>query len=205
MLKEGLMAGDSVYNAICNKLTSIQWEEWADEILEAFAAGIVEDSVYIQQLERLPYLLQRLNIAAIISWFGHSREKNDSKVESRLYEYAMSHEWEGASVQELCFCAWVLKDAYVRNREKGNSREMLYHYLFATALFAEHYYSRKLLEDMQCRAIPSDIRAAYCMALVLADGKASHENVMLLKQALAIFPAFHEEIRSILAELSTKG
>ena len=205
MLKQGLAAGDGIYEAVCNEIAPMQWKEWADEILDAFVAGIAQDSGYRRQFNRVPHLLQRLGITSIISWFGHSEERNDSKVETRLYEYAMSREWEGASVQELCFCAWVLKDAYVRNRDSENGREILHRYLFAVALYAEGYYSRKLLDDAQCRAIPPDIRAAYGMAVALADGRASHENVMLLKQALEAFPAFHREIRSILMELGTKG
>ncbi len=201
ILEHGLAAGDRVCKAVCDTLTSIQWEEWADEILDAFAMGIAGDSVYRQQLDRLPYLLGRLGITAIISWVGNIWERNNGKVGERLYDYAIRHESECASVQELCFCAWVLKDAYIRNQETENSREVLHHYLFAMALFAERYYSRMLLDDIQCGAIPPDIRAAYCMAVVLADGKASHENVMLLKQALGIFPAFHQEIRGILMDL----
>lgn len=38
-------------------------------------------------------------------------------------------------------------------------------------------------------------------AAVLHDGAASSGNVALLKQALADFPPFHEEIRAILTEM----
>ena len=43
--------------------------------------------------------------------------------------------------------------------------------------------------------------AVYRMAAVLAEGTASRENILLLKEALEIFPLFHEEIRGILTGL----
>ena len=93
----------------------------------------------------------------------------------------------------------------MENRKGERGRELLYCDLFVLMAFTERYYNPDLLRDPDSRVIPPDIRAAYRMAVALADGRASHENVALLKQALAVFPSFHEEIRGILAILSTNG
>lgn len=225
VLARGLAAADRVWEAVCDKLTQMQWEEWSGEILEAFFSGLGKDSlgrdsagrdsvgkdsagkesVYERLLTRVPGLLARFCVPDIISWFEHSERRREETIEKRLREYAMEYAMEGDSVQTLCLCAWVLKEAYVRNRKEENGREILYCYLSAVGAFAGRYYNPQLLLEPDCRVIPPDIRAACRMAVALADGKASHENVTLLKQALAVFPAFHEEIRSILMELGTDG
>lgn len=202
VLEEGLAAENSVYEAVCRKVTVMQWEEWSWEILDAFARGYMRKPVHGRQLERLSGLLGRMSVSAVIFWFGRSEERRGEKASQLFFAYAMECEAESSPVQVLCLCAWVLKEEYVRNREAQEGRKIFYHYLYILAAFAERYYNQELLMDAQCRAIPPDIRAAYRMAVALADGKASHENVELLKQALAIFPAFHKEIRDILTELS---
>ena len=201
VLEEGLAAADSVYKAVCGKVASTQWEEWSGEILDAFAAGLMKEGAYRRQSVRLPDLLGKISIPAVLSWFEYSQERRKKTAARQLLAYAMDCVGESGSVQELCLCAWILKEEYVRNREAENSREILYRYLFTLAYFAEHYYNPELLADAQCRAIPPDIRAAYRMAAALADGRASRENVEFLKQALAIFPAFHAEIKGILKKL----
>jgi hypothetical protein len=67
--------------------------------------------------------------------------------------------------------------------------------------FAEKYYNSDYLIEVSLNVIPPDIRAVYRMYVVLVDGRATKENVEILKQALAIFPSFHEEIRTVLKEL----
>lgn len=89
----------------------------------------------------------------------------------------------------------------MEDREGEHAGEFLRRYLLLMGIFAERFYKEDLLIDVYCRAVPAEVRAAYRMAVVLADGRASHENVELLKQALAVFPAFYAEIRSILAGL----
>ena len=205
MLAGAFAAGDRVYNAFFGNLTDMQWEEWSEEILGAALAALTQDPAHDRLAERMPDLLAGLSVSAIISWFEHGGTQDDGIQRERLYEYVLKYDTEGCSIQELCFYAWVLKEEYAGNREAENSRELLCQYLFMVAVFAERYYNPDLLMNAECRAVPPDICAAYRMALVLADGRASHENVMLLKQALAIFPAFHEEIRGILSELSADG
>ncbi len=108
---------------------------------------------------------------------------------------------EESPVQELALCARVLKEEYVKRRESEEGKRFLYAYIMATGAFAERYYKPEHLLDASRRVVPPDICAAYRMAVALADGRADSENVALLKQALEIFPAFHEEIRSILREI----
>ena len=59
-----------------------------------------------------------------------------------------------------------------------------------------HYPPDRLAAPADC-AIDSEDRAAYRMAAVIADGRASSGNVALLKQALEIYPGVHDEIRGI--------
>ncbi len=201
VLIEGLVAEDNVYDAICNKLTAIQWEEWSGDILDAFAAGLRRQPAYKRQLERLPNLLEKMSVSAICFWFEHSEERQTGEVEERLMAYAMHYELESAPIQMHYLSCRVLKEGYVKNRERQDGRKIFHCYLLTLAAFAQRYYNLELLKDTECRAIPLDILAAYRMAVALADGKASHENVELLKQALVIFPAYHAEIKGILTIL----
>lgn len=198
----GLAAGNIVYKALCEKIASHQWEEWCEEIGNAFAAGIRRDSTYERLLKRLPNVLSKLSVSAVYFWFEHAGERRKGNVGGRLLEYAMGCETADCPVQVLCLCACVLRAAYVDNRTGEYAGAFLRRYLFMLAAFAEQYYNEELLMDASCRAIPAEARAVYRMAAVLADGKASHENVELLKQALTIFPAFHAEIREILTILN---
>lgn len=229
----GFAANDAVYDALCAKLTAVQWEEWSSVILDAFTAGMAKEAVSERQKKRFSDLLSKISVSAIISWAEHSVGKRSGKLGERLREYALmcterQDDVREGIVQELCLCAWLLKEAYVQVRGKeqedkkdgGNtfcvvmegdkvkewkgpdSREILYQYITVLGAFAEKYYNPECLLDAESHVIPPDILAAYRMAVVLADGTASSENVAILKQALEIFPPFHEEVRSILMKLT---
>lgn len=201
VLAAGLSARDIVYEAICNKIVSRQWEEWSEEIGNAFAAGVRRDDICGRVLKRLPDIFSRLSVAAVYSWFRNAGERTGGSVGGRLLEYAMGCRTEDCPVQVLCLCACVLREAYMEDREGEHAGEFLYRYLLLLGIFAERFYRKDLLTDIHCHTVPAEVRAVYRMAVVLADGRASHENVELLKQALAIFPAFYAEIRSILEGL----
>lgn len=214
---EGLAGEASVYGALCAKLSFFQWEEWCGEILDAFVAGLAKDAVYRQQLGRLADLLSKVSVPSIIAWVGQSEEKRYGKIGERLGIYALGIHAGESSVQELCFCAWLLKEMYVKERredggipdcgtvaaQKGRigRREILFQYVIAMGCFAEKYYNTDHLIHFKSRILPPDILAVYRMAAVLAEGTASRENILLLKEALEIFPPFHEEIRGILTGL----
>jgi len=233
VLAEGLAAGDAVYESLCEKLTLMQWEEWSDQILDAFVIGLTKDEIYDRQAGRFPGLLSRISVSAVISWVECREGKRKGKMGDCLRKYALScaeryADVRNGIVQELGLCAWLLKEAYVQKRKedqsdhkeggetfcivmekakikewKGpDSREILYQYITLMGAFAEKYYNPEYLIDAESRVIPPDILAAYRMAAVLADGAASSENVAILKQALEIFPPFHEEVRSILMGLT---
>lgn len=202
VLEAGLAAGDKVYSMVCSKLSPLQWEEWCGEILDAFVSGLEGDFVYRRQLERLPDLLARLTVQDITLWFEHSEERHREKVCTRLLEYARQCDIDHGSVQELFFCAWIFREAYVENRKRESGREQLYCYLYTLMAFVECYYNIDNLMDPDCHAIPPDIRGPYYMAMALADGSASRKNVEFLRRALEAYPPFHEEIRAILAVLS---
>lgn len=202
MLIDGLAGGDRVYGELCRKLTAMQWEEWSGMILDAFALSLNRDSVWERQLRRLPEILSRISVSAVITWVERSKEKRTGKIEERLYEYAMTGIGEEDCLQVYCLCAWLLKEAYVAHRKEEKGRVILYHYIAVTGVFAEQYYHpNQLTEETSC-VISPDIRAVWRMAVALADGRANSTNVAMLKQALQIFPLFHEEIRSVLTELS---
>lgn len=198
----GLIAGEEVFNALIRKITALQWEEWSEEILDAFVTNLVKDYVYNQQLERLSILLSKISVSAIISWVEQQYRKNQNTVAGkRLLQYAMEYIPDYSSVQVLCLCAFVLKEAYVKRREEEGGKEILYRYIEMMGAFVARYYSPELITDPFCYAVAPDMRAIYMMSVVLSNGKASHENVAILKVALEIFPSFHEEIRNILMSL----
>lgn len=203
MLIEGLAGGDQVYGELCRKITAMQWEEWSETILNAFALSLKRDGIWRRQLSRLPEILARISVSAIITWIERSKEKRTGKIGERLYEYAMTGVGEEGCLQVFCLCAWLLKEAYVAHRKEEKGRAILYHYIAVTGVFAEQYYHHNQLMDGASCVISPDIRAVYRMAVALADGRANSTNVALLKQALEIFPPFHEEIRSVLKELRT--
>lgn len=232
LLTAGFQAGDAVYDAVCARLTPVQWEEWSTLILDTFAAGMAEEKTADRQEKRFSGILSRISVSAIISWIESSGEKRRGKAGECLMEYAFScpvrnRDIREAAMQELCLCAWLLKEAYVLewrkehedNKDGGqkfcvvmkdtrvkewkgsDSREIWYRYLTVLGAFAEKYYNPEYLIDAKSCVIAPDILAAYRMAVVLADGTASSENVAILKQALEIFPPFHEEVRSVLMRL----
>lgn len=201
VLSAGFSGEDAIYEALCAKLTAMQWEEWSEEILDAFAFSLIKDNRYRKQAERFPNLLTHISVPSIISWVEQSEGKRRGKIGECLYQYAMECNIGKNPIQELCLCAWILKEAYVKKRKDPDSRKILYQYIFIFGTFAERYYNPDYLIDTANHVIPPDICAVYRMAVVLADGTANSENVAILKQALEIFPSFHEEIRYILMEL----
>lgn len=218
VLEEGLAAGPAVYEALCEKLTPFQWENWSGNILRAFAAGMTRYAVAQQQRARFPRILSRLSISALEDWLASSEVGRRAKVRTRLVEYALEAYEAGGfmdektSPQELVLCARVLKETYIKNRTSGDGpntkslaqqkcRQLLIAYIMAEGALAERCYAPEYLLDQVSHDISPEIRAVYRMAMVLVDGAASSENVSLLKQALEIFPSFHQEVRYILTEL----
>ncbi len=216
-------SGDDIYGELCAKLTPMQWEEWSGQILDVFAFCLAREGSGSRQVKRFPDILSRISVPSVISWAEESREKRRGKIGERLFTYAMECTLGNNPVQELCLCAWLLKEAYVKKRSAGRekeptfcivpkaaviteqeepgSREVLYQYISFLGAFAQEYYNPGYLMDPGSCVVPPDIRAAWRMAAVLAEGRATSENVALLKQALEIFPSFHEEIRTILKGL----
>lgn len=223
VLMEGMAAGDLVYHALCKKLTLQQWEDWQDIILEVFAENLKRDGRTERMLERMPDLLSRISVTAVLDWQNRSQERWRGQVWQKLLGYAMEQAAEDSPLQVLAFCAGILKRAYAEccqeeskespidfslagvvdvKEKEVDSRSIFYEYVTVTAVFAERYYTgERLLDEDNREEIPADIRAVYRMALVLMDGTASSENVALLKQALEIYPSFCQEIRGILTEL----
>ncbi len=244
-LSAGITAKQEVFDAFLHKLTVMQWEEWSGEILDILAESL-KGNLYEQQRKRIPYLLARISVPSIIEWVKHSKEKRSEEVNACLLRYAMEvsaevsalnssggnggeessaegNSMEGSrgmreySVQELCFCAWLLREAYTDRRTSvvedstenvvGSStgnigmEEILFGYVAAMGAFAARYYNREQLTDDNSFAVSPDIRAIYRMSVVLADKRADGENVAMLKEALKIFPPFHEEILCILMKL----
>ncbi len=238
VLDEGFAAGPEFYEALCRKLTPLQWEEWSDMVMDAFAAGMTRYAVAEQQKSRFPMILSHVSVSAVQNWLTLSELGKRDKVKEKLIEYALeagqNERFAGIEtpLSELALCARVLKEAYVRNRiqnpykevsttgekkallesdreafldteEKKTAkyRQLLKAYILAEGAFAERYYRQEFLLDEADTTLPPETRAVYRMAAALSAGVANSENVALLKQALVIFPPFHQEIRSILTEL----
>ncbi len=227
VFEEGFAAGAAVFEALCGKLSASQWEEWADTVLNAFTAGMTRYTTAEQQKTRFPEILSRLSVSAVQGWLDSFEHGEREKVRERLIEYALEAEKAGRFVDgetplsELALCARVLKKAYVKNRvprqtvqgserkavsnpepeEQEKNSQLLNAYIMAEGAFAERYYAPEHLLNPESGDIPPETQAAYRMAIALFDGVANSENVALLKQALEIFPPFHQEIRSILTGL----
>lgn len=213
VLKEGFTAGPEVFAALCAKLTPSQWEEWGGTVLNAFVAGMTRYAVAEQQKARFPEILTHLSVSAVEDWLATSEFGKRRKAREKLVEYALEVDEAGRftdgeiSSQELTLCARVLMEAY-ENAAPGGELEseekrwqLLKAYIMAEGALAERYYTPEQLLEPEGGEISPRIRAVYCMAMALADGVASSENVALLKQALKVYPAYHQEIRGILAEL----
>jgi hypothetical protein len=203
ILLEGFTAGNEVYEALCGKITAMQWEEWGRCILNACAYNLSREDGYDMQAKRLPNVLAKISVDSILDWVKANKTENTL---DGLIRYAMDFALRdgslvNSSVQELCLCAWILKEAYVRKRKDDNAEEILYSYIAVMGTFAGKYYNSDYLIDISGNVVPPDIRAVYRMYVVIADGKATKENVAILKQALEIFPSFHEEIRIILKNI----
>lgn len=208
---EGFAAREEVYEALCEKLTAMQWEEWSDSILDGFGADLTHSNVHQRIAKRFPEALSHISVPSVLSWLEQSEMTRKESVREKLLDYALACVEEGrifteeSPVQELVLCAQVLKEEYAKRRESEEGGRLLYGYVMATGAFAERYYNPEQLMASESCAIPPDVRAVYRMAAALADGTPSSENVALLKQALEIFPPFHQEIRGILAELAGSG
>lgn len=197
---EGLAAEDEVCDAVLLKLSPFQWEEWSGELLDAFLDGLLEENMYRKFLKRLPAVCSRLSVPAILSWLGQSKERRIGIAGRRLLAYAMECGIQNGPVQVLALVAWLLKETCEQCKEE-EKKKLLPRYITVMGAFAGEYYNSEQLQNIGSRVIAPDILAAYRMAAVCADGKASSENVVALKQALELFPPFHEEIRDILVEL----
>ncbi len=195
----GLSAGDEVFGAFCERLTPMQWEEWSGQILTIWAESVRNDILCSRQLARIPDLFARISVPAVYGWVREENSRS-GKTGERLLAYAFAADLSNAPVQVLALCEQLLKEEYIRRRAEG-SMELLRRYVLVSGLFAEYYYHPARLSDVRDCSIPPDARALYRMAVVLADGVPSSENTALLREALAIFPGFHEEIRMIIQEL----
>jgi glycosyltransferase involved in cell wall biosynthesis len=203
VLLEGFTSSEEVYEALCGKITALQWEEWSKDVLSVCACNMSKADRYDTQAKRLPEILAKISVSSILDCLKGDK---DDKAFEALIRYAMDFAVrEGSlvnsSVQELCFCAIILKEAYVKKRQNNNAKDLLYRYIAVMGRFAEKYYNSDYLIEVSLNVIPPDIRAVYRMYVVLVDGRATKENVEILKQALGIFPSFHEEIRTVLKEL----
>lgn len=203
LMEKGFIAGDEVFDALCNQISGMQWEEWSGEILNIFVMTLKQEDIRERQARRLPEILRRISVDSVIAWVESHERKYKGEPGKRLIEYALELDVDSASIQELCMASWMLKEEYIIRRGSTEADALLRQYILTTGAFAACYYSEGQLTDGSSRVISPDIRALYYMALVLSDGRRTRENVALLKQALAIFPPFHEEIRELLTQMKT--
>lgn len=198
---KGFAATDAVYKALCEKITVMQWEEWSSEIISAMAVSLKQEPIYERQAKRFTEILSRISVPSIIAWAKSFVGRKKGQTGVKLVTYALACSVDSASVQKLCLCSWILKEAYVKKRSTPEGSTILRQYILTTGMFAACYYSQQELRNENSHVITPDIRAVYRMALALSDGRASIENITYLKQALVIFPSFCEEIKSIIKEL----
>lgn len=204
LLEKGFVAGDKLFDVLCAHITDMQWEEWGNEILNLFVLTLRQEAICTQQRHRLRIILEHISVDTIIEWVESHERKYKGESGVQLITYALALDIEKASTQELCIASWMLKEEYINKRESVQGDSIFRQYILVTGAFAVRYYGEELLIDANNCAIAPDIRAAYRMAVVLLNGNIGSESVVLLRQALTIFPPFYEEIRKLLL-MSTNG
>lgn len=198
VLESGLGAGDVIFGELCGRLTPVQWEQWAGEILDAFAAGLDADDTCERQLARIPMVFGHVSVPAVTSWAKRHEGGNKGKPGRRLVEYALGLDIGHASIQELCMASWMLKEEGVNQHGTPEAAPVIKQYILTTGAFAAGFYNRELLLDEQGHIIGSEIRTAYRIAMALRDGEADDDNTALAEQVSAVFPMFQEEIGRML-------
>ncbi len=204
LLEKGFVTGDKLFDVLCAHITDMQWEEWGNEILNLFVLTLRQEAICTQQRHRLRIILEHISVDTIIEWVESHERKYKGESGVQLITYALALDIEKASTQELCIASWMLKEEYINKRESVQGDSIFRQYILVTGAFAVRYYGEELLIDANNCAIAPDIRAAYRMAVVLLNGNIGSESVVLLRQALTIFPPFYEEIRKLLL-MSTNG
>lgn len=204
LLERGFIGGDKLFDALCAQITDMQWEEWSSDILNLFALTLRQEALCARQKRRLHSILEHISVDAVITWAESHEGKYKGESGVQLIAYALALDIESASTQELCMASWMLKEEYVNKRGSAQGDSIFQQYILTTGAFAVRYYGEELLIDTNNCAISPDIRAAYRMAVVLLNGVAGNESIVLLRQALAIFPPFYEEIRKFLRMFANK-
>lgn len=204
LLERGFIGGDKLFDALCAQITDMQWEEWSSDILNLFALTLRQEALCARQKRRLHSILEHISVDAVITWAESHEGKYKGESGVQLIAYALALDIESASTQELCMASWMLKEEYVNKRGSAQGDSIFRQYILTTGAFAVRYYGEELLIDTNNCAIAPDICAAYRMAVVLLNGVAGNESIVLLRQALAIFPPFYEEIRKFLRMFANK-
>lgn len=200
--EHAMLAEEPVLQIVMKRLTPGQWEEWREELLDAFFVSICHDDVCERQLERLPGILKNFSVQGIEDYMKRFYQQLTEKMQERLYQYSLNCNLSDCPLQELFLCGYVLKEQYAKAGKKERDMGLFMQYVKVNGAFASRYYHPALLGDLDCHAIPADLRAAYAIYLVLQDGRRSRQNIQNLKKALELFPGFKSEIQYLLEELA---
>lgn len=200
--EHAMLAEEPVLRIVMKRLTPGQWEEWREELLDAFFVSICHDDVCERQLERLPGILKNFSVQGIEDYMKRFYQQLTEKMQERLYQYSLNCNLSDCPLQELFLCGYVLKEQYAKAGKKERDMGLFMQYVKVNGAFASRYYHPALLGDLDCHAIPADLRAAYAIYLVLQDGRRSRQNIQNLKKALELFPGFKSEIQYLLEELA---
>lgn len=207
-LIESMKGNDAIFEAVCRKFSRTKWEEWGNDILDATVYGMHYDDLYEQQIARLRIVLQKMSVKSVESWYKQTKCKNKGRIGKRLYQYAFSctqntdsKHYQEMSIQELCLVSTIMKEYYFTKRDDDNSGELLVAYITSMGAFIDRYYSSDIFEENNKNQLIMEIEAISRMYVAILDGKASIENITLLKQALSICPVYHQEIKKVLKML----
>lgn len=201
-LEHVMLSGEAVYGKALEKAVGKGWEEWQEELMDAFLVSICNDDLYKRQFVRFPEILQKFSVQGIENYLKRFYQKLTEKMEERLYQYSMKCKNSDSPLQELFLCGYVLKEQYVKAGKKERDMELFLQYVNVSGAFVSLYYNPALLEDFGCHAIPADLRAVYAIYLTLQDGKRSRQNIRNLKKALELFPGFKSEIQYLLERMA---
>lgn len=195
-------ASDCVYEKFIEMFSVQDWEQWREELLDAFLISICEDEITERQFARLPAFFEKFSIKTLEWYLEQFYVQFVEQMKEKLYIYAMKRKAEECTVQELYFCAYILKMKYLETGKQEKDRELFSQYVCMTAVYCKNYYHPNILEQQEKGVLSADLYAVYNIYQAMQENADTHQRIMYLKEALRVFPGFKSEIQYLLEQFT---
>lgn len=193
-------APDYVYEKFMEMFSVQDWEQWKEELLDAFLVSICEDEITERQFARFPAFLERFSIKTLEWYLEQFYVQLVEQMKEKLCIYAMKRKAEECTVQELYLCAYILKMKYLETGKQGKDRKLFSQYVCMTAVYCKKYYHPNILEQQEKGVLSADLYAVYNIYQAMQENADTHQRIMYLKEALRVFPGFKSEIQYLLEQ-----